>query len=100
MVRKNVIITMLAVALMTPLANAQELNNPVEKFDVNSVEFVEDDQDLDLGFDTATYLPENFDPYSGIISVKAINYIDICDEVDLGFETNGYLPTGFDPYIQ
>lgn len=100
MVRKNLIIAMLVGVLMIPFANAQGFTNPTEEFDVDSVEFVEEDQDLELGFDTAAYLPENFDPYSGIISVKAINYIDICDEEDLGFETNGYLPAGFDPYIQ
>ena len=100
MVRKNVIITALAMTLMTPLAWAQGLNRPIEDFDINTVEFVEDNQDIELGFDTAQYLPENFDPYSGIISVKAINFIDLCDEVELNIDTDGYLPAGFDPYIQ
>ena len=74
--------------------------NSAEDFDISSVEFVEEELEWELGFDTAQYLPENFDPYSGIISVKAINFIKDCDEVELGFETDGYLPQGFDPYIQ
>ena len=74
--------------------------NSAEDFDINTVEFIEEEQEWELGFDTAQFLPENFDPYSGIISVKAINFIDVCEEVELGFETGGYLPLGFDPYIQ
>ena len=55
---------------------------------------------MDLGFDTAAYLPAGFDPYAGMTDeVAAIGLIRIEEEeVDLGFDTRPYLPEGFDPY--
>ncbi|MEM0932315.1 MAG: hypothetical protein AAGJ12_07605 [Bacteroidota bacterium] len=99
MITKNTFKSLLLLALGLSMLNGYGFTSN-EDFDIDSVEFIEDEQEWELGFDTALYLPENFDPYSGIISVKAINFVDECDEVDLGFETAGYLPEGFDPYIQ
>ncbi|TXN38374.1 hypothetical protein FVB32_08785 [Flagellimonas hymeniacidonis] len=97
---RNYIVATVLFAFAATFVNAKSVNRLEEEFDINKVIFIEDDQDWELGFDTAKYLPENFDPYSGAFSLKAINYIDDCDEIDLGFETAGYLPAGFDPYIQ
>jgi hypothetical protein len=33
---------------------------------ITSVNYMEDEE-IELGFDTSKYLPENFDPYSGSI---------------------------------
>lgn len=97
---RNYTLTTLLVVMMTMAVSAKQPLAPVEDFDLNSLVYIEEDQDWELGFDTAKYLPENFDPYSGAFSLKAINYIDLCDDVELNFDTTGYLPQGFDPYIQ
>ncbi|WP_420400800.1 hypothetical protein [Flagellimonas sp.] len=97
---RNILVTLFAIATIYAAANDNKSVAPVEHFDVNTVEFIEEEIELGLGFDTAKYLPENFDPYSGDFSLKAINYIDDCDEIELGFDTSEYLPVGFDPYIQ
>ncbi len=97
---RNYTLTTLLVVMMTMAVSAKQPLAPVEDFDLNNVVYIEEDQDWELGFDTAKYLPENFDPYSGAFSLKAINYIDLCDDVELNFDTTGYLPQGFDPYIQ
>ena len=83
---------------MVSLANAKEASRSLEDLDIDKVEFIEEDQSFELGFDTAMYLPENFDPYSDGFSVSSINYIDECDDIELGFETMEFLPMDFDPY--
>ena len=99
MITKNTLKTILTLTFGLLVFTSYGFNSAGD-FDISTVEFIEEEQEWELGFDTAQYLPENFDPYSGIISVKAINFIEDCEEVELGFETGGYLPLGFDPYIQ
>ncbi len=99
MITKNITKAALLLTFGISVLNGHAMN-PTEDFDISTVEFIEEEQEWELGFDTAQYLPENFDPYSGIISVKAINFVEDCNEVELGFDTVGYLPEGFDPYIQ
>ena len=97
---RSYLLTALGMVLISATINAAKPNMPKMDFDINNIVFIEEDQDLELGFDTARYLPENFDPYSTIISIESVNFVDVCDEIDLGFETVGYLPEDFDPYIQ
>ncbi|APQ16832.1 hypothetical protein [Maribacter hydrothermalis] len=95
------------------VANASlfnEVNNPFEdtlkdqatvitlnpSTDINVIEI---EEDVDLGIDTAEYLPYGFDAYKGFqINVADINVIEIEEEVELGFDVNEYLPKGFNPY--
>ena len=95
---RNLIMTALVGTMMVSLANAKIANRSHEDLDIDKVEFIEEDQSFELGFDTAMYLPENFDPYSDGFSVSSINYIDECDDIELGFETMEFLPMDFDPY--
>lgn len=100
MIQKNTIIKALAATLFLPLVSAHAFQGSGVCLDIDTVEFIEEDQDIELGFDTGQYLPGNFDPYSEIISLKSINYMEESDEMDLDFETTGYLPKGFDAYVQ
>ena len=95
---RNLVVTALVGTMMVSLANAKEASRSLEDLDIDKVEFIEEDQSFELGFDTAMYLPENFDPYSDAFSVSSINYIDECDDIELGFETMEFLPMDFDPY--
>lgn len=62
------------------------------------IPFIEEEDTVDLGFDTADYLPEGFDPYEVYVDLDAINYIEENEEEALGFELAAWLPEGFDPY--
>ena len=94
---KFLILAVLA-TMTVSFTTANVIKEPSRDLDIDSLLFIEEDQDCDLGFDTTLYLPENFDPYSGQVTVDSINYIDENDDIEIGFETAGYLPNGFDPY--
>ncbi|MCG2462772.1 hypothetical protein K8352_18560 [Flavobacteriaceae bacterium F89] len=57
-------------------------NLDYEVLDVKDIKVLENDEDIDLGFDVKNYLPENFNPYStsGNLKMSSIDY--------------GYLTTG------
>ncbi|WP_340064847.1 hypothetical protein [Ascidiimonas aurantiaca] len=66
--------------------------------DLNSIEYIEEEIDLDLGFDPDQYLPRGFDPYKPYFDINSIEYIKDEKCPDLGFDTSEYLPENFDPY--
>jgi len=71
--------------------------NAPDDIKVSEIVFIEEETAIDLGFDTADYLPEGFDPYKVYFDINSVEFID--DEAEeLGFETAAYLPEGFDPY--
>ncbi|MFS4417454.1 hypothetical protein [Maribacter sp. 2307ULW6-5] len=70
-----------------------------EDFNIDDLEVVELEEEVELGFDTAAYLPEGFDPYQGMTTIlDEIELVEIDEEVALGFDTAPYLPEGFNPY--
>ncbi|MEX0291118.1 MAG: hypothetical protein AB3N14_18590 [Flavobacteriaceae bacterium] len=74
-----------------------ERNIPAE-LNLNDIVFLEFEEPIDLGFDPADYLPENFDPYKVYFDLNKVTYIDDVKEVQFSFNTMDYLPTDFDPY--
>lgn len=64
--------------------------------------YMDQEEDVVLGFDVNKYLPEGFDPYEVETSanLQDIEYIEEIEDVHLGFDVNKYLPEGFDPYEQ
>ncbi|WP_149304936.1 hypothetical protein [Pareuzebyella sediminis] len=96
--RKNIL--RLSAVMAFFIANGVFANNPKTEKDIsiiNSVEFIEeDDTEFDLGFDTADYLPEGFDPYKIFVDLSAIDFIEV--ETKLTFDSTVNLPKGFDPY--
>lgn len=93
--KKNLILSFAGVMLMTNGILAHTPNKEVEPFDLNSVEYIEEEVIIDLGFDTADYLPENFDPYKMYVDLNAIAYIEEAIEIE---DLSAYLPKGFDAY--
>lgn len=61
------------------------------------VTYLEEEQP-DLGFDTACYLPEDFDANAVPTEVEGFNYMEEETDLDPEFDTASYLPEGFDPY--
>lgn len=70
----------------------------VMAINLDDIRFIEEEDTVDLGFDTAEYLPEGFDPYEVYVDLDAINYIEENEGEELGFETTAWLPEGFNPY--
>jgi len=68
-----------------------------QNLEINDIEVIELEEEVELGFDTSEYLPENFNPLKGKhdLDWNAIELIDIEEVVELGFETSRYLPENF-----
>ncbi|MGI9550699.1 MAG: hypothetical protein ACR2MT_05825 [Aurantibacter sp.] len=75
---------------------ASDSKGEVEEFDLDSIEYIEEEEVIELGFDTADYLPEGFDPYAFYFDVHSITYIEESDLEDIHIKN--YLPKGFDAY--
>lgn len=66
--------------------------------DLNEIVYIEEEPQIELGFDTADYLPEGFDPYKLYVDLNAVEYVEEQEEINLGFNVADYLPANFDPY--
>jgi hypothetical protein len=71
--------------------------NTPDDIKVSEIVFIEEETAIDLGFDTADYLPEGFDPYNVYFDINSVEFIDDEEEM-LGFDTTAYLPEGFNAY--
>lgn len=90
---KTIVSSFLIVVSINGL-NAQNPNGGNEKFDINSIVYIEE-ENFDLGFNTSDYLPEDFDPYNHYLDLNSISYLeDVYVYID--FEKN--LPKDFDVY--
>ena len=75
------------------------LQAQTENVNIENVRYIEDAETVDLGFDSATYLPEGFNPYQGMIfELEDIIYVEEEDEIELNFNTSTYLPKNFNAY--
>ena len=87
-------LTVILALSMNAGAIAQNPHDGCESLDLNSITYIEDENEFDLGFDTADYLPLNFDPYQTYVDLEAVRFIE--EEVVVDF--TAYLPHDFDPY--
>lgn len=71
--------------------------NTPDDIKVSEIVFIEEETSIDLGFDTADYLPEGFDPHNVYFDINSVNFIDDEEEM-LAFDTAAYLPENFDAY--
>ncbi len=67
---------------------------------IASIEVYELEEEIVLDFDTADYLPEDFDARAGMgdINWDEFELFELEEEIDLGFDTKDYLPKNFNPY--
>ncbi len=65
--------------------------------EVTDIKVIELEEEVELGFDTTDYLPENFNALKGKHNLdwNTIELIEIEEEVELGFDTANYLPDNF-----
>ncbi len=88
----------LSIAMGVALVSGAFANSPakdLEVFDINTVEYIEEEAELDLGFDVADYLPEGFNPYKMYVDLNAISFVE--EEIEIS-DLSQYLPEGFDAY--
>ncbi|WP_273566031.1 hypothetical protein [Maribacter halichondriae] len=85
--------------LQQPFADEALLSLNTEPLSLNEITVIEFEEEIDLGFDTAEYLPEGFNPYEGmVLNIDDIELVEFEEEIDLGFDTADYLPKGFNAY--
>lgn len=88
----------LNIVICIALVNGVFANSPnkdIDDFDINTLEYIEEVTEIDLGFDVADYLPEDFNPYKMYVDLNAIEYIE--DEIEIS-DLSQYLPENFDAY--
>ena len=85
--------------MQQPFINELQAQNKIEPLSIEAIVFVETEEEIDLGFDTADYLPMGFNAYSGLeLDLDEIDFVEIEEEIELGFDTAKYLSLGFDAY--
>ncbi|SDF13882.1 hypothetical protein SAMN05421636_11312 [Pricia antarctica] len=94
--KKSFILTIATGILVANGVFASNLTTERDDRLINSITYIEDDSDFELGFDTADYLPEGFDPYEIYVNLDAVIFIE--DEVADDVKTKRHLPANFDAY--
>ena len=91
---KTIVSSLLIVVSINGL-NAQNPNGGNDKFDINSIVYIEEEMDYDLGFKTSDYLPEDFDPYNHYLDLNAISYVE---DIYVYIDSEKNLPRDFNVY--
>jgi len=95
MKKLKIIVSSLLIVVSINGLNAQNPKGGNDKFDINSIVYIEEELDFDLGFNTSDYLPEDFDPYKHYLDLNAISYLE---DVYVYFDFGKNLPRDFDVY--
>ena len=71
-----------------------------ETITIESIEVVEIEEEVELGFDTAQYLPKGFNALKGKndINWDEIELVELEEEVEYDFDTSKHVPENFNPY--
>jgi len=93
--KKSFILTIATGLLLANGVFASNLTTEIDESVINSINYIEDDADFELGFDTADYLPEGFDPYEIYVNLDVVVFIE--DEV-ADVKIKRRLPANFDAY--
>ena len=91
---KLIVSSFLGLAISTGVY-AQNPGIECDPIDLRTVVYIEEESELDLGFDTRDYLPNNFDPYRLYVDLEKIAFVNE-EETDLNYQD--YLPAEFDAY--
>ena len=94
--KKYIVLAFLG-ALFLPLLSAKSDRVLPKEDTLVEVVFIELEPEVEFGFDTTDYLPEEFDPFTQEVMMSTIHFVED-DTIELGFDTEAYLPENFDPY--
>ena len=91
-------VSTLVLIAMTNVALANTAQKSLN-IDLDSITYLEEEEDTVLNFETGAFLPADFNPYAAPANILHTSYI-VEDQktVELGFDTQVYLPEGFNPY--
>ncbi|MEK6153478.1 hypothetical protein WIW50_09470 [Flavobacteriaceae bacterium 3-367] len=95
--KKNLVLSAAFGLLVSGSTFALQRHAALGDTDPCCVTYIEEEEVVNLGFDTADYLPENFDPAKFYVDLNAIAYLEE-ECIELGVETSAYLPENFDAY--
>lgn len=95
MIKMKLSVSLIGCLAFSGMLQANEYTSFPEEPDLSSIEYIEEEDDIDLGFNTSDYLPEDFDPYTFNIDLRTINY---AKEEALDFDPATNLPLNFNPY--
>lgn len=91
-------VSTLVLIAMTNVALANTAQRSLN-IDLDSITYLEDEEDTSLNFETEAFLPADFNPYAAPANILHTSYIvEDKKTVELGFDTQVYLPEGFNPY--
>ena len=73
------------------------VDSSFNNFDINSIEIIELEEEVELGFNPKDYLPEGFNALKGMhdLDWNTIELVELEEEVELCFDTANYLPNDF-----
>ena len=82
-----------------PFAEGLLMDEEVRNLSLNDINLIEEEEEIVLNFDPATYLPIGFNAYKGSgLDLDKLVFEDLEEEIVLGFDTAQYLPIGFNAY--
>ncbi|HET8736722.1 MAG TPA: hypothetical protein VFM69_08985 [Pricia sp.] len=94
--RKSFILNIATGLLLVNGVFASDPKTEEDRMVLNSINYIDEDSDFELGFDTADYLPEGFDPYEIFVDLNAVIFLE--EEALNDFDTKKYLPADFNAY--
>lgn len=94
--KKNVTLSLIMGILFANGVFANESKDIDGELDINTIVYIEEEEVIDLGFDTADYLPEGFDPYEVYFDLNSVILVE--EEIEIDFDSKANLPANFDAY--
>jgi hypothetical protein len=95
-IMKKFQLTAIFLMSLTSILSMQIETDPVnDKQVLSEIIYVEDTEDVELGFNTQDYLPRGFNPYESFFNIHSIEFIEPLMEVNFDFEVKDFLPRGF-----
>ena len=94
--KKNVALAILLGLSFAKGVFAADPETEKKEFDINSITYIQEEAEINLGFNVADYLPEGFDPHKIYVDLRAVQFIE--KEYILDFDASKYLPKGFDAF--
>jgi hypothetical protein len=82
-----------------PFLEGLLMDEEIRNLSLDQITIIEEEDEIVLGFDTASYLPYGFNPYAGMgLDLNSIIVEELEEEIVLGFDPAKYLPLGFNAY--
>jgi len=74
---------------------AEDFNAYTDEIAIETIQFMEDEE-VELGFETAPYLPEGYDPYKMYFDISKISFLE--EPLEYQIDLGSYLPKDFNPF--